>query len=118
MGSKDPVRDVEDKVPGLRFSVKESSRAARFGIVTLHCIVNDVEMWDNAVEKLDGLKLFSTTSQEVMDALGEELTLQVKEVGDLGKLMVKLQRELDAQIAKNNEMQAMLTKIGIDLGLT
>ena len=118
MGTENPVTEVEDRVPGLRFSVKTATRSARAGMVVLHCVVDDVALWDRVVERLDGLKLFSTMSEEIVDALGEELTAKVNEVSEYKACIEALQAEVAEQLEKNQRLQGLLSNVGLNLGLT
>lgn len=117
MGKTDPVVEVEDKLPGLRFTVKESSRSARYGTVLLHCTIDDVALWELCLKKLDGLKLFSTMEQEVMDALVEELTTQASEVAVRDEKIKRLKEQLACADAENHRISYILASVGFDLGL-
>lgn len=73
------TQDVKERIPGLQFRVESSVRmrasadGKQRGQITLICEFEDVRLFDAAVDKLNGFKVFSELSEEVTDALGAAL---------------------------------------------
>lgn len=113
----------EEKLPGIQFSVKDallggSGTGVRYGRIELFCVVHDAKLFDMAVEKLDGYRIFSSTAEEVMDALSMELNTVEERLKAHKRLerMLRLQlEEKDAEIAK---LKGFFTELEVDLGIT
>lgn len=76
---------IEETLPGITFSVKQITKLKAIGdkkrvLVELSALVEDEELWESVVEKLDGLRIYSshTFKDEILSALRE--TLQEVEV--------------------------------------
>lgn len=118
MGTENPVVEVENRVPGVRFSVVETSRSKRSAKVVLRCDVDDVELYDAAVAKLNGLKLFSGDfAGEVMDALGDELTNKHTALGEKDEQIKLLLTSLGEATKEIERLTGIMQKVGLDLGL-
>lgn len=77
MGS---TRDVKDRIPGLQFRLeskqslpKKTASGTFHGFIHLACEYKDVKLFEAAAEKLNGFKVFSDLSEEIVDAISEEL---------------------------------------------
>lgn len=118
MGTENPVTEVENRIPGVRFTVASTERGKRSAQVTLRCDVEDVALYEAAVAKLNGLKLFSGDMVgEVMDALGDELTTKQGELVDKDAVIVGLNNDLEDARREIDRLTRIMTNIGIDLGL-
>lgn len=117
------LREVEDKLPGLRFygvvsSIRANRVGAKTGTITMSCEVADEDLWDMAVAKFEDFKVFSSTTDEMLAALGDALTTTDTE------LQAAQQREQEAwavveeKDARISELEAILASIGADLGIT
>ncbi len=73
------TQDVKDRIPGLQFKVaasthgKKTVSGTRHGHIELRCEYTDVTLFNAAVDKLNGFKVFGSLSDEIVDALGAEL---------------------------------------------
>lgn len=118
MGSSDAVRKVEEQLPGMRFTVVESSRGKLVGRIVLMCTIENEAMWPVVVEKLNGLKLFSTFENEVLDALSYAIDLKEDSLKQLKKQLAAEKRktaELSREVAR---LQGILSDVGLELGLS
>ena len=48
-----------NKVPGLTFHVEHAELSARLGKAEVHADVNDPDMWEKVIEKLDGFRVYT-----------------------------------------------------------
>lgn len=118
MGAEDPVREVEDRVVGVRFRVKEAKRDQLRGEILLQCEVSDAALFDRIQRKLDGFKIFSDDlNAEVRDALSEALQATAETVQEKDKRILELQKKLSAAQSRIHYLEDLLTGIGMDLGL-
>jgi hypothetical protein len=117
------TKEVEDTLPGLRFTVERSTVQApthlrfRVGTIHLRCEFTDGELWNAALKKLNGLKLFSSVVDDVVSALGHALDSTEAELRETKGREEELQQiihEKDREIA---ELRRLLSSIGIDLGI-
>ena len=69
----DPVK----KVPGLTFHVEHSELKSKLGIAELHADVEDPDMWDAVLEKLDGYRVY--TVKDLQESVLEVLQSENKE---------------------------------------
>lgn len=118
----DPVRDVEEKLPGLRFhlvsaNLVSSRGGVAIGTVHLKCRVEDVPMWGRAVRALDGLKLFSAMEEEIRGALGDALTEQQVTINGKDALIAEMQLALEEKDEEITKLGGVLSRLGKDLGL-
>lgn len=73
------TNDVKESLPGLQFRVESQARMSggaggtQRGKITLICEFRDIKLYNAAVEKLNGFKMFSELAEELTDALGAEL---------------------------------------------
>lgn len=119
MGAKE---DVEKTLPGLRFTVRGSGKHATpsgkiIGELVLRCEIIDPALWEPAIKKLDGLKIFSTSIEEVLDALGEELNNKEVSLSEEQEKNVELMKSNMALSAEVDRLRVLLSGIGVDLGL-
>ena len=117
------LEETEDRLPGLRFHVissdlkKSSGGVLQYGTIVIRCEVFDRELWNMAVERLDGFKLFSSTTEELLSALGSELThtdTQLQESLDREK---ELNADIGAKEAEIARLRAILHDIEVDFGV-
>lgn len=116
------AEDVVAELPGLQFKVKESTlggsgTGVRYGHILLYCTVRDPKLFQMASEKLDGYRIFSSTAEEVMDALTSELS----SVEDRLQAAKRQERRLLAQLAEKEEelvkLRAFFSTLEADLGI-
>lgn len=71
--------DVKKALPGIQFRVEEATKGAKtlagtqHGILRLRCEFTDSAVWEAAIQKLDGFKVFGDIAGEIVDAIGEAL---------------------------------------------
>jgi septal ring factor EnvC (AmiA/AmiB activator) len=116
------AEDGVEELPGLQFTVKDatlggSGTGVRHGHILLRCTVRDPKLFHMAAAKLDGYRIFSSTAEEVMDALTAELS----SVEDRLQAAKRQERRLLAQIADKDEqiakMQGFFSTLEADLGI-
>lgn len=118
MGSSDIVRQVEDEIHGVRFTVDQSTRTKSAGYVVLRCDVNDVKLWEACVAKLDGLKIFSgDLVEEVLGALGGALTDKEEELQAEQQRTLAVQKELEETKAELARLRDLMHAVGMELGI-
>jgi hypothetical protein len=103
------AEDGVEELPGLQFTVKDatlggSGTGVRHGHILLRCTVLDPKLFHMAAAKLDGYRIFSSTAEEVMDALTAELS----SVEDRLQAAKRQERRLLAQIADKDEQIAKM----------
>ena len=113
---------LERTLPGLKFTVKSAEQKAatngkRKGLITLRCDIEDKSLWDAAVAKLDGYVIFSSTTEEILNAFSNELNttdaqLQMALAREQELLEVIQQKEEDIA-----SLRQILSDIGVDLGI-
>ncbi len=116
------TKDVKDRLPGLQFRVeaatqgKKTASGTQHGIITLRCEYRDVTLFEAAVEKLNGFKLFGELAQEIVDALGSELdetdSSRKAALREVERLTAE-GKEKDAEITR---LRALLDVIEVELG--
>lgn len=115
--------ETEERLPGLRFHVVSSALTKSFGggvrtgTITLRCEVRELELWEMAVEKLNGLKLFSSTTEEMIAALSYELThtdVRLQEALDREKELLEEISSKEEEVAR---LRGILRDIGAELGV-
>jgi hypothetical protein len=119
MGNK----EIEDRLPGLRLSVRASAitgltTGCELGEIVLRCEIRDRQVWKAAVEKLNGLKLFSTVHEEVVSALSEELDTVEDQLLAANARVTELEKLLAGERAELRRFYAVCEQLGIDLGLS
>jgi hypothetical protein len=98
------VKEVGERIPGITFRVrtheiKGTSSGKKIGTAMLVAEVNDREMWDRTIVKLDGLRLFAQgMKDEFIDALSEEVDTNANELADT-KEALRLSRLVAGQRA-------------------
>ncbi len=113
--------DVKEKLPGIQFRVASSSaKAVRFqgkftGRIELYCEFREPRMFDAAVEKLNGFKVFSELSEEITDALGAELDNTVQILTEVQQEVADLKQALEARDAEIARLRGLLQTIEDDL---
>ena len=83
----------------------------------MSCQVHDRELWNLAVDKFEDFKVFSTTTEEIFDALSSALhgaddDLHAAQQREQAALMLVAQKEL-----KIAELEGILASIGVELGI-
>lgn len=115
------TQDVKERLPGLQFRVEKSIKGrhtfggTQHGRVELLCEFRDPKLFEAAVEKLNGFKLFGELAEEIVDALGAELDSTVQTLAQVQQEVVELKQanvEKDAEIIRLREL---LRSIEIDL---
>lgn len=114
--------NVSEALPSLQFTVKEAAllgtgTGVRYGILVLRCTVRDIPLWEAAVEKMDGYKVFSSTSEEIMDALGMELTETRGVASSLRRMIYRQKNELEDKEQELQKMREFFREIETDLGI-
>ena len=115
------LKKLEDGLPGVRFHVVTSEvhmgQTRLIGKALITCEIDSKEAWDVVVDKLDGLKLFSCPTEELVAAMSDALheadehTRSVK----IGSMTLEQQlQEKDEEIAR---LRAVLRSIEVDLGI-
>ena len=113
---------VEDKLPGLRFyGVRSEIRSNRVGVrtgtITMLCEVHDEALWEMAVEKFEEFKVFSSTTEEMLSALGDALTSTDTELQEARLREQEAWAAVKEKSARIEELETILASIGADLGL-
>lgn len=114
--------EVTAQLPGLQFSVKNVQRSltatgACSGLITLRCTVSDQALFEAAVRKLDGYKVFSSCTEEIITALGMELDSTVSDLQRAQLLEKALRRELAKKDDELTKMQDFLAQLERELGI-
>lgn len=117
MASSNAVKEVEDTLPGLRLKVETHSRSKRIGRIQLVCTIEDDALWDKVVKKLDGLKLFNTFENEVLDALGHAVDLKQELIDAANKDLRNKDKQIAALGRELAEIRSLISSLGMDLGL-
>lgn len=117
------LKEVEDKLPGLRFygvvaTLRANRVGARTGTITMSCEVHDNDLWEMAVEKFEDYKVFSSTTDEMLAALGDALTTTEAEREEAQQKEAKAWAAVEEKDARIAELEAILAEIGVDLGIT
>jgi acyl transferase domain-containing protein len=120
MGS---TTDVAEALPGLRFyGVVAELRANRVGTktgtITMSCEVHDRKLWEMAVEKFEDFKVFSSTTEEMLTALGDALDATDGELHMARQNEQKALASVQEKEARIKELEGILAVIGVDLGIT
>lgn len=111
-------RQVEDKLPGLRFRLIEATRQSKStGIVTLRCEIYDRDLWERAKGHLDGYKVFTSPTEEIIGALGNELDDTANALRDANRVIELQKEELKKRDETIAKLQAVLAQIGVNLGI-
>lgn len=119
MGTKE---EVEDQLPGLRFSVdrystRSNSLGRLYGNVTLTCEITDKDLWERAIAELDGYKIFSSTTEELFKALGDALDSADGQLAQALSREKALQEELEAERKESERLRGVLARLESELGL-
>lgn len=116
------TEDTVKELPGLQFKVKEatlggSGTGVRHGHILLYCDIRDTTLFELAAKKLDGYRIFSSTAEEIMDALTAELS----SVEDKMQAAKRQERRLLLQLAEKEEelakLRAFFSDLEADLGI-
>ena len=113
---------ANEPLPSLQFTVKEAEllgtgTGVRYGILVLRCTVRDIPLWDAAVEKMDGYQVFSSTAEEIMDALGLELTETRDVAASLRRVIHRQKLDLAEKEKELQKMRDFFTEMEADLGI-
>lgn len=113
--------DVKKDMPGLQLRVEDATKAGKtvagtqHGIIKLRCEFTDPRMWDEAIKKLDGFKIFGELAEEIVDAIGAELDKTMETLDQAQARCVQLE-ELNAEKeAENVRLRGLLQSIENDL---
>jgi gamma-glutamylcyclotransferase (GGCT)/AIG2-like uncharacterized protein YtfP len=66
-----------NKLPGLTFHVETAQLTNKLGKAEIHADVNDVDMWEQVITKLDGLRIY--TVEDLATSVMEVLQTENKE---------------------------------------
>lgn len=114
-------QEVVEQLPGLQFRVesfqrgRETAAGTHHGTIQLHCEMKEWALFDEAVKKLNGFKMFSSLAEELTDALAEELNNTAQTLGEAQQEIEALRAEgaeKDAEIAR---LRGLLQDIEADL---
>ena len=117
MGSSDVVQEVEDTLPGIRFTVESETRGKKMGRVVLVATIENEAMWETVIAKLDGLKLFNTLESEVLDALGMAVDLKQEALDAKEEELEKANKRVEDLTKTLAHYESVLEGVGMDLGL-
>jgi hypothetical protein len=114
--------EVTAELPGLHFSVRATQRYASLngvhsGTILLHCTVSAEELFEAAVEKLDGYRMFSSCTEEIITALGMELDSLTGTLKRSQLLEAALRREIDKKDKEIDKMKEFLAQLERELGI-
>ena len=86
--------EPNNKLPGLTFHIESSSLQQKHGRVQLDATVNDADLWDEVLKKLDGYRVY--TVADLHTALVEVLQDDQKQMKEEHKqTMQQMQQELE-----------------------
>ena len=86
--------EPNDKLPGLTFHVESSSLQQKHGRVQLDATVNDIDLWEEVLKKLDGFRVY--TVADLQTALVEILQDDQKQMkGEYDKQMRALTQQVE-----------------------
>jgi hypothetical protein len=75
--------EPNEKLPGLTFHVEGSSLQKKHGRVQLDATVNDLDLWDEVLKKLDGFRVYTVSDlQTAMVEILQDDQKQMKESHD------------------------------------
>lgn len=113
--------DVKERLPGLQFRVEEAriekptAVGTRHGRITLHCEYQDRGLFEAAVAKLNGFKVFCELAEELTDALGEELDNTVSELMAKNQELEELKKALALEQAETTRLRKLLATVELEL---
>lgn len=87
------------------------------GRVTLLAQVQDSAQWDAAIDKLQGFRLFTTSTEETLSAFSMELDAAHEELQVRRLRETELVNELAQKNTELQQLRAALAAIGHDLGI-
>lgn len=102
--------DVKAALPGIQFRVEDSTKGAKtlagtqHGIIKLRCEFTEPELWDAAIQKLDGFKVFGDIAGEIVDAIGEALDNTDK---DLKAALIENENLTADNLEKDREIERL-----------
>ena len=112
-------KQVADRLPGLRFRLVEATRQSKAtGIVTLRCEIYDLDLWERAKNHFDGYKIFTSPTEEIIGALGNELDDTAELLRQEQQATQLLRQELQEKDETIAKLQGVLARIGVNLGIT
>lgn len=120
MGSSE---DVKQRIPGLKFNVVKHGYtgslrpSVKRGEIHLGCEFTERDLFDRAVEKLDGFKMFSTVAEEFEAALSHELDSTNSELRQAQDRCRELEQELVSKDETIAQLRGVLAKLEADLGI-
>jgi hypothetical protein len=114
--------ETKEKLPGIQFAVKDallggSGTGIRYGRIELFCTVHDATLFDLAVEKLDGYRIFSSTAEEVMDALNMELNTIEEQLKAHKRLERRLRLQLEEKDTELANLRRFFAEVEDSLGI-
>ena len=91
-----------DNVPGVTFHVEHAERTSVLGKVLLHCDVHDGDVWDKALEKLNGYRLY--TVQQLHEAVTSLIQQEAEEEKARLEEMNRLLKVENEQLKQRNSV--------------
>jgi uncharacterized protein YicC (UPF0701 family) len=104
------TNDVKERLPGLQFRVESNARMSagasglQRGKITLICEFKEIKLYNAAIEKLNGFKMFSELAEEITDALGAELDSTDQQLKDA-------LANNEGLVAKNHELEEEISRL-------
>ena len=97
--------DPVDKLPGVTFYIRHSALTAKVGAVTLDAVVEDPDLWEHVLKKLDGFRVY--TVADLQSALIECMQEENQEAKSThARELATLREELE----RNKQRISMLEK--------
>lgn len=115
------TKDVKDRLPGLQFRVESTIRSAKtvagtwHGTIVLRCEFRENAMFEAAIKKLDGFKVFTELAEEMVDALSEELDNTAQTLTEAQAEIEALKQEGVIKDAEIERLRGLLQSLEDDL---
>lgn len=99
-----------NKVPGLTFHVEKASLKEKHGNVVLEATVNDSDLWDEVLKKLEGLRIYAVADFQtalvecLQDEVRDEKSARAKEAALMREELERTKQELSVLKARQAEM--------------
>jgi hypothetical protein len=111
----------EEELPSLQLSVRRAETAQNasgmyVGTIHLVCVTKDRGIFDEAVQHLDGYKMYGAATEDVILALTAELKDVEDSATSLARRNKVLERQLKDKDAELAGIRASFSAIGAELG--
>lgn len=113
--------DVKKSLPGIQFRVEDATKGAKtaagtqHGIIKLRCEFTEPALWDAAIQKLDGFKIFSDIAGEIVDAIGEELDKTMETLSQAQARCAALELSNAEKDKENLRLRRLLLTVEVDI---